>query len=179
MMIARGDRYVPVHGRLTMASWIRDGHELGHPTAADLEYHLTTLFPPVRPNGRLEFRPLDSLPGPWWRVAVAVTAALLLDEEACELAGRAVAGTSGLWLDAARDALTHDGLRESARACFDIATAALGRMGAHRGMVGAVMDYAERYVACGRTPADERLDLWARTGATSPMLEEILETAWT
>ena len=36
--------------------WIDDGHELGWPTLDDLAYHLTTLFPPVRPRGWLELR---------------------------------------------------------------------------------------------------------------------------
>ena len=42
------------------------------PTLDDLEYHLTTLFPPVRPRGWLELRMIDAVPDPWWRVAVAV-----------------------------------------------------------------------------------------------------------
>ena len=36
-------------------------------------YHLTTLFPPVRPKGWLELRMFDALPSPVWQVAVAVT----------------------------------------------------------------------------------------------------------
>ena len=47
---------------LTFAEWIEDGHELGWPTLDDLDYHLTTLFPPVRPRGWLELRMIDALP---------------------------------------------------------------------------------------------------------------------
>ena len=36
------------------------------PTVDDLAYHLTTLFPQVRPRGHLEVRYLDAQPGPWW-----------------------------------------------------------------------------------------------------------------
>ena len=63
----------PRASRMSFAQWIDDGHELGWPTVDDLAYHLTTLFPPVRPRGWLELRMIDALPEPWWPVAVAVT----------------------------------------------------------------------------------------------------------
>ena len=34
------------------------------PTVADLDYHVSTLFPPVRPRGHLEVRYVDAQPGP-------------------------------------------------------------------------------------------------------------------
>ena len=40
------------------------------PTEADLDYHLTTLFPPVRPRGFLEIRYLDSVPDAVWPAVV-------------------------------------------------------------------------------------------------------------
>src|SRR5271163_3224395 len=49
---------VPVTHRLPFADWA-DGRELlggRRPTRYDLEYHLTTLFPPVRPRQWLEIR---------------------------------------------------------------------------------------------------------------------------
>ena len=49
------------------------------PTYADLDYHLTTLFPPVRPRGYLEVRYLDQQPRREWHAPVAVLAALLAD----------------------------------------------------------------------------------------------------
>ena len=51
------DRPLPVR-----ASGSRNGHELGWPTLEDFDYHLTTLFPPIRPRGWLEFRMIDALP---------------------------------------------------------------------------------------------------------------------
>src|SRR5581483_525552 len=73
MIRATPDRFVPAGAPLgaevlTFAAWMARGHELGWPTLDDFEYHLTTLFPPVRPRGWLELRMLDSLPDPWWRV---------------------------------------------------------------------------------------------------------------
>ena len=56
-------RHVPVARRRSRSrAWIDDGHELGWPTIDDFEYHLTTLFPPVRPRGWLELRMIDALP---------------------------------------------------------------------------------------------------------------------
>ena len=47
------------------------------PTAGDLEYHLSTLFPPVRPRGHFELRMIDAQPGDGWVVPLAVASALL------------------------------------------------------------------------------------------------------
>ena len=95
MIRATPDRFVPIDGplgsgQLTFAAWMQRGHELGWPTLDDFEYHLTTLFPPVRPRGWLELRMIDALPDPWWRVAAAVTTALLEDGDAGAAALEAV-----------------------------------------------------------------------------------------
>ena len=53
------------------------------PTQEDLDYHVTTLFPPVRPRGHLELRMIDAQSGDaGWIVPLAVTAALFDDPEA-------------------------------------------------------------------------------------------------
>jgi glutamate--cysteine ligase len=53
---------------LTLRSWLRDGLDGTRPTLEDVEYHMTTLFPPVRPRGWLELRMIDqrSSPRPSW-----------------------------------------------------------------------------------------------------------------
>ena len=55
---------VPVTDWVPFADWADGRVLLGgrRPTVADLDYHLTTLFPPVRPRGFLEIRYLDSVP---------------------------------------------------------------------------------------------------------------------
>ncbi|KOG85757.1 glutamate--cysteine ligase, partial [Streptomyces varsoviensis] len=71
-------------------AWARGGWPRP-PTADDLAYHLTTLFPPVRPRGHLELRMIDAQPGDdGWLVPLAVTAALFDDPVAAETAYRAV-----------------------------------------------------------------------------------------
>ena len=63
---------------LTFRDWLRGSAAgLAPPTWADLDYHLTTLFPPVRPRGHLELRAVDAQPGDGWRVVVALVAGLL------------------------------------------------------------------------------------------------------
>ncbi len=168
MLIRTSGEFVPVHEPMTFADWIRDGHPLGYPTLDDLDYHLTTLFPPVRPRGWLELRMLDSLPAPWWTVPVAVATAILYDPSAAEAAGWAVLAAQGdadLWVEASRQGLAHPALAAAARACFRIALDAMPRIGVGRATIDTVAAYLDRYVARGRCPADDVLDHWLRCGA--------------
>ncbi|MGV2922378.1 ergothioneine biosynthesis glutamate--cysteine ligase EgtA [Streptomyces alfalfae] len=157
---------------LSLRSWVRSA-EPRPPTRDDLDYHLTTLFPPVRARGHLELRMVDAQPGEdGWIVPLAVTAALFDDPEAAETAYRTVkplaerdgppgSGTgphSPLWLDAARHGPADAELREAAVTCFAAAGDALARMGADMSVRDAVATYAEQYVARGRCPADDLLD---------------------
>jgi len=55
MLIRRSETdFVALTDDLTLRRWLTEGHELGYPTIDDVDYHLTTLFPPVRPKGCLE-----------------------------------------------------------------------------------------------------------------------------
>ena len=160
------ERFVPVDGPLgsdvfTFAAWMERGHELGWPTLEDFEYHLTTLFPPVRPRGWLELRMLDALPDPWWRVAAAVTTALLEDADAGAAALEAVSappqgtGVADHWRSAARHGLADPALRSAAQLVFPAALGAFDRVGADPETVVAAEDFHERFVARGLCPADE------------------------
>ncbi|MFJ3305150.1 ergothioneine biosynthesis glutamate--cysteine ligase EgtA [Streptomyces sp. NPDC086549] len=154
---------------LAFRDWTRSGAPRP-PTREDLDYHLTTLFPPVRPRGHLELRMIDAQPGDdGWIVPLAVTAALFDDPEAAETAYRTVkplaeraqprpAPHNALWLDAARSGLTDPELREAAVACFAAALEALPRLGATPEVTEAVAAYRDRYVVRGRCPADDLLD---------------------
>ncbi|MEU1625911.1 ergothioneine biosynthesis glutamate--cysteine ligase EgtA [Streptomyces sp. NPDC020096] len=158
--------------KLSFRDWIRDGGRLRAPrppTADDLDYHLTTLFPPVRPHGHLELRMIDAQPGEdGWIVPLAVTAALLDDPLAAAAAHRAVgaldlrpyerAPGNPLWRRAARHGLSDPALHRAAAACFAAAREALPRLGASAAIRTAVDAFTERYVARGRCPADDLLD---------------------
>ncbi|MEU6477487.1 ergothioneine biosynthesis glutamate--cysteine ligase EgtA [Streptomyces sp. NPDC047017] len=169
MCVRREDGPWQVPDGLTFRDWIRSGLPRP-PTREDLDYHLTTLFPPVRPRGHLELRMIDAQPGDdGWIVPLAVTAALFDDPEASETAYRAVkplaeraltrpAPHNALWADAARSALADPELREAAVICFEAAVAALPRLGAGDEVTGAVAAHLDHYVRRGRCPADDLLD---------------------
>ncbi|MEU1365443.1 ergothioneine biosynthesis glutamate--cysteine ligase EgtA [Streptomyces sp. NPDC005803] len=167
---------------LTFRDWIRRG-EPRRPVRADLDYHITTLFPPVRPRGHLELRMIDAQPGDdGWLVPLAVTTALFDDPEAAETvyrtvkplaesAGPLAAPRNPLWTAAARDGLTDPELRAAATTCFDLALEALPRRGATRAVQDAVAGFRDRYVARGRCPADdlgERLTADPHLGPAHP-----------
>lgn len=172
---------------LTFRGWLRGAGERP-PTLADLDYHRTTLFPPVRPRGHLELRMIDAQPGEGWQVPLALVGALLDDpvaadatEEALEPLGAPAHGDrhpprTELWHRAATLALNDPQLRRATLACFGAADQALARREQARGgrsrLRTVLTDFAERYPARGRCPADDQLDA-LRTGA----LPHALETA--
>ncbi|MGP3923165.1 ergothioneine biosynthesis glutamate--cysteine ligase EgtA [Streptomyces sp. 8N616] len=177
MCIRRGDGPWTVPAGLTFRDWIRSGLPRP-PTLDDLDYHITTLFPPVRPRGHLELRMIDAQPGDdGWVVPLAVTAALFDDPEASEAVYRAVkplAETAGfrppprnpLWRAAARDALTDPELHAAAVTGFTAAQEALPRLGASASVQAAVAEFTDRYVLRGRCPADDLLE--PRSGKEDP-----------
>jgi glutamate--cysteine ligase len=179
MMMRRSDvDHVPVTDRLAFGSWITDGHQLGWPTRDDLDYHLTTLFPPVRPRGWLELRMIDALPDPWWRVAVAVSNALVTDPALDERVTHAVTPVRSLWRAAAHDALAHPDLARAARDCFGAASEVLAGHGADPVTIDVTGAFVDRYVNRSRCPADDRLESWRSDGVVVPAAEEP-EPAWT
>ncbi|MFF2362997.1 ergothioneine biosynthesis glutamate--cysteine ligase EgtA [Streptomyces sp. NPDC058122] len=149
---------------LSFRDWTRSA---APPDREDLAYHMTTLFPPVRPRGHLELRMIDAQPGEdGWIVPLAVTAALFDDPDAAETAYRTVkplaeragpapAPRNPLWQDAARFGLADPELREAAAICFAAAYEALPRLGATTEVLDAVAEFTDRYVARGRCPADD------------------------
>lgn len=138
---------------MTFGEWM----DKGEPCLDDFAYHLSTLFPPVRPRGWLELRMIDALPLRYWPVPVAVATALLDDPQAGRIAEDAARPVAGRWGAAARHALTDPALALAARRCFAAALQALPRLGAAE-LVPLVADYARRYVERGRCPADDPAD---------------------
>lgn len=151
---------------LRMRGWLRgDGPRAA--TLKDLEYHLTTLFPHVRPRGFLELRVIDAQPEDGWEAAAAITAALIEDQQASDFAAEACADLARLadpMETAARDAMADPVLAAAGSACVSAALDGLERMAiddATRTKAGA---FAEHYTWRRRCPADERLRRWQQTG---------------
>lgn len=151
---------------LTLRTWIRDGLDGRGPTEDDIRYHLTTLFPPVRPRGWLELRMIDQQDGDGWIVPVTVAATLLDDPTAAEAAYEATAALCGggaqppwaWWIDSARFGPADPLLRAVAQQCFTVAAEALRRNDAPPRLRDALAAFRERHLDRGRCPADDRLD---------------------
>lgn len=145
---------------LTFRRWLDSG--VPRPVlGADLEYHLTTLFPPVRPRGHLELRMIDAQPGDGWVVPLAVTTALSADAEASRAAMDAVTPLSQYadpWEIAARCGPADPLVGRASRECFDAAAGALARLDAPTVIRDAVGEFNERYVHKDRCPADDLLE---------------------
>jgi glutamate--cysteine ligase len=108
----------PVPSRVSFASWIAgDAKLIRRPTVGDLDYHLTTLFPPVRPRGWIELRYLDAVPDRWWPALAALVVALADDRAAAAAADEACEPVAVAWERAARDGLNDPALHRAARAC--------------------------------------------------------------
>lgn len=155
-----GSRSWSAPAGLTFRDWLRGCGERP-PTLGDLTYHLSTLFPPVRPQGHLELRVIDAQPGDGWVVPAAVVAALLGDPFAGQEAMAAAQTLWALpdpWVRAARLGPADPAVAGASLRCFRAAEAALGRLGAPPRVREAVAAFAERYVARDRCPADDRLD---------------------
>lgn len=143
---------------MTFREWLRADGAYGRPGHDDLVYHLSTLFPPVRPRGFLELRMIDAQSPEYWPVPLAVATALLDDPYAAETAMTAAEPVAGRWLPAAREALADPALAHSARRCFTAALEALPRLGADTALTALVAEFADRYVSSGRCPADDAVD---------------------
>ncbi|WP_371494432.1 ergothioneine biosynthesis glutamate--cysteine ligase EgtA [Kitasatospora sp. NBC_00374] len=158
---------------LTFRSWLRGDAAERPPTLDDLDYHLTTLFPPVRARGWLELRMVDAQDGDDW-IVPAVLAATLLDDPAA--AGAAWDATAPLcpdggdqpsaemWLRAARLGPADPEIGKAARICFAAAATALAGSGSNGEgdgdgrLRGTLAAFAERYTEQGRCPADDLLE---------------------
>ncbi|TXI60001.1 ergothioneine biosynthesis glutamate--cysteine ligase EgtA [Mycolicibacter arupensis] len=163
VMLVHTPEAIPVSRYVPFADWADGRVRLGGRRAgiADLDYHLTTLFPPVRPRGWLEIRYLDSVDGTLWPALVFLLATLLDDPAAADGAAEAVAPVATAWDVAARVGLAEPRLHAAAMHCVqlvaDRAPASL-RDGMDR-LVGLV----ER----GRCPADDVTDEATRTGTAA------------
>jgi len=141
-------RWVP------FADWVDGRVLLGdrRPTLADLEYHLTTLFPPVRPRQWLEIRYLDSVPDAFWPAVVFTLVTLLDDPVAADIAAEAVEPVATAWDTAAQAGLRDRRLYEAANRCVAAATEKAPAE------LTDSMQRLIRYIEQGRCPGDDFSD---------------------
>jgi glutamate--cysteine ligase len=154
VMLVHSPDAEPVTHYLPFADWA-DGRELlggRRPTRYDLEYHLTTLFPPVRPRQWLEIRYLDSVPNAIWPAVVFTLVTLLDDPVAANIAAEAVEPVATTWDIAARVGLNDQRLHAAANRCVAVAAER-----APAGLTEAMQRLVEA-VERGRCPADDFSD---------------------
>jgi gamma-glutamylcysteine synthetase len=153
-------RRSPVRERVPLISWLTGDRPLGNrrPTLADLDLHVTTLFPPLRLRGFLELRMLDAVPGRWWPGLAALTVAVLDDPAAADRAAEAVEPIARRTADAVRLGIADPQLAAAARAVVQAALPAVPAS-----LRPAVEDWAA-LLESGRTPADLVLETARRDG---------------
>ncbi|MEB3070534.1 ergothioneine biosynthesis glutamate--cysteine ligase EgtA [[Mycobacterium] vasticus] len=160
VMLVHSPEAIPVTRYVPFADWADGRVLLGGRRADvdDLDYHLTTLFPPVRPRGWLEIRYLDSVDDTLWPAVVFTLATLLDDPVAADGAAEAVESVTTAWDMAARIGLADPRLHAAARRCMglvaDRAPASL------RDGMSRLVAMVER----GRCPADDVSEAVAATG---------------
>lgn len=166
MMVRDGDRRVPVTRRVSFAEWLADPGAVGRrATVADLDHHLTTLFPPVRPRGYLEIRCVDALPDRWWPALAALVVTLVDDPVAADLAAELCVPVAGALAAAARHGLADPAVATAVRGCTRVAAERAPAELA--GELAVLAELAED----GRCVGDELRDR-ARTQGPLRLLEE-------
>lgn len=165
VMLVNTPDAVPVTNWVPFADWADGRAVLGgrRPTETDLEYHLTTLFPPVRPRRWLEIRYLDSVSDALWPAVVFMLTTLLDDPEAAAIATVATAPVATAWDRAAQAGLTDRHLHAAALTCV---SAAADRAPAE---LAESMGRLTRSVQEGRCPADDFADQVVGHGIASAM----------
>ena len=159
---------------LTFRDWLR-GAASARPDRRRPGYHLSTLFPPVRPRGHLELRVIDAQPGDGWIVPTAVVSGAARRPAA---AAQAAMAADGAGCCAARPAMSLLAARRPARPgrpaagrgrpeCFAAADEALARGSAHQPRCGTRWPRSPTATCCAAgAPADDLLD--EARGAESP-----------
>lgn len=186
LLFAAGDDMLPGRPGFTFRAWLADGDaRFGWPTAADLRYHLTTLFHDVRPRRWMELRAVDALPQRWRAVPAVLLVGLLEDPEALVAARRLLRRHADALARRRRRAavagLADPLLARLARAVWDCALAGARRLPPDYVGAEALLhaeEFLDRFTARGRSPADELAALlrtapaqamaWAREPVPAP-----------
>jgi len=170
-----GGRWRPGEPGFTFRRWIEEGHsEIGWPTRADLEYHLTTLFFEVRARGFLELRAGEAVPDGLRPAQVVLASVLLYDDLArsrvIELLADRAPQLHDLWTTAAISGVGDPQLNDLAARVWELAIQGAERM--EDEFVGdralaATRRFLEEFTFKGRTPADHLRELHLRDPAQS------------
>ncbi len=166
VFVAAADYQVPA-GRQDFRAWL-DAPLLGQqPKLADLETHLSLLFPEARPRGFIELRSVDAQARPWQSVPAAYYAGLMYDNTSLDQALDKLLPLLpelGEYMHAAAFGLRDQRLQRLSGDIMRIARDGLARLpDCFKGeaTTRAFAAYAEHFTNKNRTPADDIVDLVA------------------
>ncbi len=186
VLLVRDPRgWIPMTTPVTFDEWMRAGYGGLFPDLEDWAYHLTTLFPEVRPKGFLELRSADSQPRAFWSVPLTWWTALLGDDTALSRVLDRLMPTAGSlrqrWRRAAQEGLSDPELAGDAKFLFGVAADGIGALSTGAlspEMKRAFVVFAERFALRGRSPADEVLETFLERGNLDRAAWRGLHDAW-
>jgi len=149
----------------TLRSWLESGEPL---TTADVDLHLSTMFPPVRPQGYLELRYLDAQPGEEWMAPLALLASLFAGPQRVRRVLACTAEAVDQWPQAVERGLADPVLAGIAAELLDIAVPGVTALGLPPVVEHAVHRILHRRLGEGISPA-------AETTAQAPAVETTAE----
>ena len=152
LLLRRDDGPWDAPSELTFADWIDGGGaatSLPRPTLADLDYHLTTLFTPVRPHGYLELRYLDAQPLESWEHPVALLAALFSRQSLVESVLEVCEPVADRWSEAARHGLGDPRIAAAAQTIADLGCSALSSLDLPEHRIVHIADAVDRRLRRG------------------------------
>lgn len=153
MLVRREDGPWDAPDGLTFGDWVARRAAAGlldPPTEADLDYHLTTMFTPVRPHGYLEVRYLDAQPKARWLHPVALLTALLARPSTVEQVLALCEPVLDGWERAARAGLEDEAIAAVARKVVDLGCAELSATGLPPKTIDEISEGVQRLVHAGR-----------------------------
>ncbi|MEO6702863.1 MAG: glutamate-cysteine ligase family protein [Jatrophihabitantaceae bacterium] len=145
---------------LTLRQWVNSGEPV---STADVDLHLSMLFPPVRPQGYLELRYLDAQPAGEWIAPLALIAALFADAAGVAAIVQRCAGIADRWLVATELGLRDAALSNCAAGLLTLVEPRLARLGLPAATEAEVRRLLRRRLGDGISPA---MDVLAQRPAT-------------
>ncbi|KOV78575.1 glutamate--cysteine ligase [Nocardia sp. NRRL S-836] len=128
--------------KVTFAEWV-DGALDRSPTSDDLDYHLSLMFPPVRPRGYIEIRYLDTPPPGGWIAPSALLVALFSDQSVVDGVLAVTERAAGRWLVAARYGMADERIARAAKDVVALGIGALHRTGLSEDQISAISQELE------------------------------------
>jgi glutamate--cysteine ligase len=134
---------------LTFAGWIAGAArgDLQPPTTDDLDYHLSTMFPPVRPRGYLEIRYVDAQPGDGWVHPFVLTCALMSSSTVVDAVLDVTAPARDRWMQAGQLGLEDPAVRRVAAAVVDLGCGAMTGLDLAPVTRSTVIDHVQQLVS--------------------------------